>query len=164
MEKNSKKTLFYVKFDLVYGDARLHFIVKRLSRRLFFIEKNNLSNIRKKSAGSLQLRGELAWNDPNGIKQMSQFQLSPFQPKWWYCLQTMIETTWHFLFSIQITIIEVCLCLYVSTLLCHFAGHSIENNGHSEPLKDWYCYKTSWHSIGCCFCRQVTNSFYSEVN
>ena len=37
------------------------------------------------------------------------------------------------------TIIVVCLCLYVSTALCHFAGRS-------EPLKSWYCYKTPWHS------------------
>jgi len=52
-EKKSEKSFFFfcVKFDLARGDARLHFIAKRLGKLSVFIKRSHLSNIRVKSEG-----------------------------------------------------------------------------------------------------------------
>jgi len=50
-EKVGKKSIFCVKFDLVRGGARLHFIAKRLDRPSFLIKRSHFSNIRVKSEG-----------------------------------------------------------------------------------------------------------------
>jgi len=49
-DKESEKSSFCVKFDLVCGRARLH-ISKRLGKPSFFIKRSHLSNIRVKSEG-----------------------------------------------------------------------------------------------------------------
>ena len=50
-EKKSEQSIFCVKFDLVRGGTRLHFIAKRLGTPSFFIKRSHLSNIRVKSEG-----------------------------------------------------------------------------------------------------------------
>jgi len=49
--KSRKKSSFCVKFELVCGGARLHFIAKRLGRPSFFIKRSHVSSIRVKSEG-----------------------------------------------------------------------------------------------------------------